>query len=134
MSGVAIVTSILAANAPLTATVPAASIYGGLLPPGWTVPAITARQISGVQRTTVAMSEATKLMFERVRLNIHAASYAQQKAVLALVRTACANRNGTVAGFDLDSILPAGEGPDDLSPDPMVFEQSIDFMVRWRSS
>lgn len=134
MSGVAVIRSLLAEAVAVTAVVPAARIAAGVLPLATALPALGVSQVSGAERSTVSMAEMTKLQTERVQVMVHAVSYAQQKQLVGLVRRACRNRAGLVGGTDLDSILPGGEGPDGFEPDPAIYQQTIDFLVRWRSS
>lgn len=134
MSGVAVIVTLLAADAGVTAIVPAARIFGGDVPLSTATPSIGVSQISGMPRNTVSMAETRRLITERVQVTIHAASYDQQKALLELVRRACPNQRGTVDGVDLDSILPDIEGPDLTDADAKIYEQSRDFLVKWRTA
>lgn len=134
MSGVAVVATLLAADAGVTAVVPAGQIFGGVIPEKTPVPALGASMISSVERHTVSMTGAKKLRTERVQVSIDAATYPQKKQLVELVRAACANRHGDVAGIDVDSILPVGEGPDDDDAKAQIFSGSIDFLVKWRSA
>ena len=134
MSGVAVIAFLLAGDAGVTGIVPAAQIFGGVIPEKTPVPALGASMISSTERHTVSMAGAKKLRSERVQVSIEAATYPQKKAIVELVRAACANRNGIVNGVDLDSILPLGEGPDDDDAKAQIFSGSIDFLVKWRSS
>lgn len=131
MSGVAVVRYILANAASVIAQVPATRIVAGLLPLGTALPAIGVTQISGTERWTVAMTESSRYKVERVQVTVIAANYSSQKAILALVRAALYNRSGLVNGVKLDSILPAGEGPDLRDPGAEIYEQSMDFFARY---
>lgn len=134
MSGVEIVRTLLAGATAVTNVVPATRIMSGPLPLKTPAPALAVGQVSGVERQTASMTEAVRLRDDRVQVTVYATNYPQQKAILELVRTACRNRSGPVAGLSLDSILPAGIGPDGFDPDPQVYEQTIDFIVRWKSA
>lgn len=131
MSGVAIIRSKLAGNATLTAAIPATSIFSGAVPENTQVPYATVRSISVTQRNTVGMTETLKQASERVQVTVYATTYPLQKSYMALVRAACPNSNGTINGFQCDSILPAGDGPDFFDDVLMVYEQSQDFMVKY---
>ena len=131
MSGVAIVRALLAANAPLTAVVPAVRIFAGAIPLNTPLPAISIAEITGRQRNSVAMSEAKRLVTERVQVTVCAKSYPSQKAILALVRAALPLSRGVVNGFDCDSILLDGEGPDLYDSTAIIYEQSQDFFVKF---
>jgi hypothetical protein len=87
-----------------------------------------------VERLTASMVELHRLRTERVQVTVYAANYASQKLLLALVRTACPNTRGTVNGVDVDSILPDGEGPDLFEQETRLYEQSRDFIVKWKSA
>lgn len=131
MSGVAIARYLLANSAALLAVVPAGRIVAGVLPLGTVFPAIGVTQISGNQRNTVAGSEAKKLVTDRVQVTVLATTYPQQKALLALVRAALPATRGAINGFTCDSIETGPEGPDLFSVDPVFYEQSQDFLVRF---
>ena len=131
MSGVAVVRYLLANNAALIAVVPAARIFAGGIPLNTALPALGVAQISSVPRTPVSVPTSGVLQTERVQVTIHAATYPTQKSILKLAMAACPNQSGTVNGVAVDSILPAGEGPD-LPPDEDgIYEQSFDLMVGW---
>lgn len=131
MSGVAIIKHKLANDATFTAAIPAASVFPGTAPENTQVPYALVRSISVTERHTVAMTETKKQASERVQVTVYAATYPLQKSYMALVRAACPNSNGTINGFQCDSILPAGDGPDMFDDVLMVFEQSQDFMVKF---
>ncbi len=133
MSSTAIVRTVLAASAAVTAEVPAARIFVGSIAQGTTLPAIGIRIISGVERTTVSMAEASRYRTDRVQVTVHAKTYASKDAILELVRAALSPRTGTVGSFDVDSITPDFEGPDLDDDAPVIFERSRDFMVSWRT-
>lgn len=133
MSGVAVVRYLLANAAGVTALVPATRIMAGTLPLNTALPALAVAQVSGVHRLTLGMVETGMLRTERVQVTVLAKTYASQKAVLAAVLAACPNQRGTVNGVALDSVLPDGEGPDLFDADATICEQSIDFIVKWRT-
>lgn len=132
MSGVAVVRSLLAANSGVIAQVPATKIFSGIIPQG-SIPAIGVSEITGQERLTVAMT-GTKLRTERVQVTVQTKTYPTKKSILALVRAACRNRNGTVNNVEVDSILADIEGPDLDDPDAQIFTQSQDFIVKWREA
>lgn len=131
MSGVAIVRYKLANDATLTAAIPATSIFSGAVPENTQAPYITVRSVGTNPRNTVGMGETLKQASERVQVTIYASTYPQQKQSMALVRAASPNSRGTINGFQCDSILPAGDGPDFFDDVLMVYEQSQDFMVKY---
>lgn len=133
MSGVAIARYVLANAAAVTAQVPAARIFIGNIPTNTALPAIGIMHISGTERDTVALSEASRYRMDRVQVTVHAATYGSKVAILELARTALSPKRGTLNGYDVDSILQAGEGPDFDDEAAKVYERSRDFMVRWRT-
>lgn len=132
MSGVAVITYLLANDAPLVAQVDAAKIIAGDVPLETVLPAIGVTQLSGFERLTVSMREAKTMHTERVQVTVQAKTYSAKKAILRLARAACANRNGSVNGVDLDSILPDVEGPDMDDAQSAIYTQSQDFIVKYR--
>lgn len=131
MSGVAIVRSLLVANAPLIAQVPAIRIFAGDLPENTVIPAIEITQISGLQHNTVAMTESPFLSTERVQITVFAKSYPLQKSYLSLIRAALPNTRGIINGFNTDSILPDIESPDMKDYVALIYMQGYDFIVRY---
>ncbi|MBK7493569.1 MAG: hypothetical protein IPI17_17795 [Nitrosomonas sp.] len=128
MSGVAAIRYMLVNNAPLIASVPAARILSGVLPITTTIPAISVRQISGVEMPMIKRT-GTQLVTERIQVSVHASSYLSQKTIIELIRSAITSTRGTVNSVVVDSITHEGDGPDLYSDDPDIYEQSIDFMV-----
>lgn len=133
MSSPAIVRYILANAAAVTAVVPAARIFVGNIPIGATLPAIGVRFVSGVERTTVSMAEASRFRTDRVQVTVHAKTYATKASILELIRTALSPKTGAFNGFDVDSITPDGEGPDFDDEEAVIYERSRDFLVSWRT-
>ena len=128
MSGVAAIRYMLVNNAPLIAAVPVARILSGVLPITTTIPAISVRQISGVEMPMIKRT-GTQLVTERIQVSVHASSYLSQKTIIELIRSAITSTRGTVNSVVVDSITHEGDGPDLYSDDPDIYEQSIDFMV-----
>ena len=133
MSSPAITRYLLANAAAVTAVVPAVRIFVGNVPVGTTLPAIVVRLVSGVERTTVSMAEASRYRTDRVQVTVHAKTYATKVSILELVRTALSPQRGAINGFDVDSITPEGEGPDFDDEAAVIYERSRDFMVSWRT-
>lgn len=134
MSGVAVIRTLLAAYAPLTAVVPAAKIAAGDIPLNTVLPAITVSRISRERRNTVAMNEVKTLVTERVQATVNAKTYQSQDSILALIMRACPHQRGTIGGIDVDSILPDTAGPDFADDAGGIFTGSQDFIVRWRAT
>lgn len=132
MSGVSVIRYTLANNATLTATVPATRIMAGVLPINVTLPAISVSQISGIERKNIKQSS-SELQIDRVQVTVLASTYAQQKSVLQLVKDALPSVRATVNSIEVDSITQDSTGPDFYSDDPIIYEQSIDYIVRYMS-
>lgn len=131
MSGVAIVTHLLAQNASLLAQVPAERIYGGVIPQNTDLPAIAVTHISGSERKTVSMGETSKLRTERVQVTVESPNYATKEAALHLVRAACPLSRGTVNGIVCDSVLLDVTGPDMYRQEDGVHIKTQDFIVKF---
>ncbi|MGP1675930.1 MAG: hypothetical protein ACTS6J_02075 [Burkholderiales bacterium] len=142
MSGVAVVRSLLATNAPVVAVIPAARIISGDLPLNTVMPAIAVTLISGTPRNTVAMTEANRMHTDRVQVSYlfkgpsgspAGTGYVGVRGMAALVRTACAFTRGTINGVDVLDILQDQEGPDLADAATALYSGSQDYIVRWRS-
>ncbi len=131
MSGVAVLRYLLANDAAVLEEVPAERILPGTLPLNIAPPAIALHQISGSELLGVRVNEGPRTRTDRVRVSVYTSSYLEQKTLLALVLAACPSQRGAVNGISVDSITPAGEGPDIYDADLALFEQSRDFFVRW---
>lgn len=140
MSAVAVICYLTGSSSGLTAQVPAARIHAGDVKIGETLPAITIKTVSNVPRLPVKTVAATVMHTERVQVTVYVkdtdaspggSGYPQLEQILALVRAACPNTKGSVAGVKLDSVLPDIEGPDISIADPGMLSRSIDFIVRW---
>ena len=142
MSGVAVIRSLLAGSAAITAIVPATRIAAGDLPLNTVMPAIAVTQISSVLRLTLRMSETPKMHTDRVQVSVlfkgpegspAGTGYPGVKALLKLVLAACPNQRGIINGFDVDSILPDLEGPDLQDDETALYSGSRDLIVKWLS-
>lgn len=131
MSGTAIIRAKLVAHTALTAVIPATRIVSGAVPEATAIPCIAVTSVSSNQRNPLAMTEILKQATERVQVTVYAVDYPSQKSYMALIRAACPNSRGTINGFQTDSILPAGDGPDFFDDVLVVYEQSQDFMVKY---
>lgn len=130
MSSVAIMRALMTADAGLTAVVPAERIFAGGVPQGETLPAIGIKEISNNELPTVARASLSVTTNCRVQVTVHAKSLADQKRVLRLARLGPGVHRGTVLGYRVQNVIPAGVGPDlnDLEDDS-IYQQSRDFMV-----
>lgn len=131
MSGVAVVRYLLANNAPVIALVPAARIVFGEIALNTVLPAIEVRQIIGVPRNTLAMTETGVLHSDRVQVTCLAKTWTAKEALMALLLGACAHQRGLVNGIMVDAIIRDIEGPDLSDPATSIYAGSRDFMVRW---
>ena len=130
MSGVSIIRTLLVANNPLLAAVPATKIMAGALPLNTVLPAISIASVSGVPTGTIRTDETT-LWTDRVQVTVETTSYPTQKSILQLVRDAIPAKRGTVGNFYCDSISPDIEGPDVWDMDANIYSGSQDFIVRY---
>lgn len=129
MSGVAIARALLAAWTPLTALVPTSRIIAGQIPEGTPRPAIGVRTIDDFELRTVARRLANRTVRERVQVTVLADSYADQKKILKACGMGPGMKTGTVLGYKVRSVEPAGAGPDIPPGNDGIYEQSRDFMV-----
>lgn len=131
MSGVAIVRGLLATNLALITYIPATKIFSGAIPLNTELPAIAVAQVSGNQHNNVGMNSAEYLATDRVQVTVLAKTYPLQKSYIKLIRAALPNAHGMINGFNTDSIIPDSEGPDFYDDTAIIYEQSIDFMVKF---
>jgi hypothetical protein len=132
MSGVAIVRLKLVAYSALTAVVPEAKIRAGVIPLGEQANAISLTQISGSPRNTLSMQNAKVLHTDRVRVLVQAGSYPVKEQIKRLAYLALPNTRGALGSFDVDSLLPDTEGPDQQDAETALFWQSRDYIVKFR--
>ena len=130
MSGVNVIRYTLANNAALIAVVPATKIMAGVLPLNIVFPAILIKQISGQEYKTIKQT-GSDLVNERVQVTVLATTYAQQKSILALIKTALPSVRATVNSIAVDSITRDFTGPDLYNEDPVIYEQSVDYFVKY---
>jgi hypothetical protein len=133
MSGVNVIGELLRADANLLAIIPAERIKAGLLPENAAIPAIAVTQISGVDRNILSQGE-TRRVAERVQVTVLASNYRQKRALLQLVRYACADKRGDIAGEADVVVLTDGTGPDFLSDDSAIWMQTQDFTVSYNEA
>lgn len=127
MSGADIIGGALRADEPVTDVVALGSIKGGRLPEGVTLPALLVRTTSVVDRQPLKRAGFNRRT-DRVSVTVRAASYAEQVAIIKLVRAACAGRLIDIGGGRKAAVQPAGVGPDVGGP-ANTFEQTADFRV-----
>lgn len=130
MSAVAIMRALLTTWAPLTAVVPTSRIIAGTLPVGTVLPAVSVMEVGGDELATVARAGPTTTNTIRVQVTCAAKSYATQKQLMAATKLGAGVHGGTVAGFRVKAVEPAGVGPDlNNLDDDGIYEQSRDFIV-----
>lgn len=129
MPDVKAVRHLLANSAGLIAVVPATRIAAGPLPQGTALPAIAVTHVSGT--TNSLISEQGRAVTARVQVTIMAATYVQQKAVLALVRAAVPRTRGTVNGVAVETILREPDGPDFGDYEANIYMQTQDYIVKY---
>ncbi len=141
MSGTLVIWSLVAHDSPVLALVPLTRIKEGILPINTVLPGIEIRRIDAVPRLTVAMNEPNRMFTERVQVTPilkdtggTPAGLGKKgaDALLALIRAACPNQHGTIAGVNVVSILPDTVGPDLGDTPTDLSSGSQDFIVRWR--
>ena len=129
MSGVTAIVYLLKNNAPLIAVVSASKIAAGRIPQGTALPAIEVSHISGVWRSEI--SDQGSYCTARVQVTVLASTYAQQKQIMALIRTAVPRTRGTVNSVNVDCILRDADGPDFRDDDAGIYCQTQDFFVKF---
>lgn len=127
MTGAYIIGTLLRGHAPLVAVVPVERIKAGRLPDDAPLPALLVRLVSRVDRQPLKRPGMVRVA-DRVSVTVRAKTYADQVAVIELVRAACAGRTGDIGGGARVAILTAGTGPDLLGPADS-YEQTQDFRV-----
>lgn len=130
MSGTAIVNYMLVNNFQLASMVDPAKIISGAIPINTEFPAISIKQVSGIEFKTIQRS-GDQLVTERIQITVYASSYSQQKEIIELIRNALPATRGNINLFEVDSITLDIDGPDLYSENPVTYEQSIDSMVRY---
>lgn len=128
MSGVAIARALLSDDYDISQEVTV--ISGGVLPINTVLPAISIRQISGYEFDTINRI-GTQNITERVQVTVLARNYVEQKNIIELIRNAMIQKRGYVNGFLVENIRQDLDGPDLYTESPEVYEQSIDYIVRF---
>lgn len=129
MSGVSIVLALLRTHAPVLALMPASSVYAGPVPQGKPFPALSLTEVSSNEHDTVNRDRPKTLVRSRVQVTVLAASYQQMKQLLLAAKLGAGNHTGMIGAYEVNSVRPAGVGPEIPPDDAGVYEQSRDFMV-----
>lgn len=127
MRAEAVVKSLLEGYPGVTAIV-STRIMPAPLPDTLTLPAIAMRHISTTDLPTI---DAQSYGLTRTRIEVTAVTktYPQQKQLLEQVRLALQYQRGTVAGYEVVSIVRDNVGPDLRDDDKKIFTQSVDFLL-----
>lgn len=128
MNGVAVIRQLLVAHSGLTALVPASRIAAGYLPQGTTLPAISVTAISSVDRN-LPNPGTVRHVSDRVQVTVLAANYPSQKAIMAQVKKAGANKYPTVTGLSAVTVHTSGQGPDFMDDAASIYMGTQDFRV-----
>lgn len=116
---------------------------GDVSSPDMQMPAIVITRVSSLPNNTIAMLEPYALNREHVQVTVlNKATVAAPAgpgkkgcdALIALVRKACANQRGNIAGVAVSSILPDVVGPDLADAATGLYTGSIDFIVYWHNA
>lgn len=127
MTGADIIGALVLEDARIAELVARASIKNGALPEKVVLPALLLRVTSSVEEQRLKRGQMVRTI-DRVSVTVRAANYADQVAIIRMLRSCCAGRTGDVAGGKSVSILTAGAGPDLRGPGNS-FEQTQDFRV-----
>lgn len=130
MSGVAILRYQLILDYSVVNVVPEPRIMAGTLPINTELPAISIKQVSGSEFKTIKRS-GEQLVIDRIQVTALAQSYVQQKEMIESIRNALPTVRGIVNDIYVDSIEHELDGPDLYSENPVIYEQSIDYIVRY---
>ena len=127
MSGTAIMSALLLADAWFAAAATENRIKEDRLPDGVALTAFLLRTVSAVDSNMLKRTGFVRTT-ERVAITVRAASVRDRKAAIKRLRTVCAGRTGDHAGCRRVSVLTAGLGPSVVGPGDS-FEQTQDFRV-----
>lgn len=106
-------------------------VYLGLLPQGAKFPAITITSVSGAPRNTVSMLEPNRIVRERVQVTVYAKTYKELDELMRATTRSIKNKRGEIAGMQVQSIIPAGTGPDLEGVNPVMLARSADYFVTY---
>ena len=125
-----VIAALLKGDAALLAQIPANRMYPGDIPLSAALPALAYTNISDNDARTIRGN----VLFEsgRVQVTVAVNSYSAKERLIGLVRDACSNRRGLIAGIMVNDVLNAGIGPDLDSKDAGIFGRTIDFLVTSR--
>lgn len=125
-----VIAALLKGDAALLAQIPADRMYPGDIPLSAALPALAYTNISDNDARTIRGN----VLFEsgRVQVTVAVNSYSAKERLIGLVRDACSNRRGLIAGIMVNDVQNAGIGPDLDNKDAGIFGRTIDFLVTSR--
>jgi hypothetical protein len=127
MRGEAVVKALLEAYPGVTAIV-STRIQPAPLPETLALPAIATRHITTIDLPTID-AQSYGLVRSRIEVTAVTKTYPVQKQLLEQVRLALQYRRGTIAGYEVVSVVRDNVGPDLRDDDKMIFSQSVDFVL-----
>ena len=128
MSGVMIAGELLRGSTPLTDVVPAAQIKAWQLPQTMTGKSIVVKRVNRKKHQFLDAQQVW-LVTERIQATVRATSGEDRETIIRLAERACADRIGTIAGFDNVAVLSAGAGPDFMDEAGLLFMGSFDLQI-----
>lgn len=134
MSDTAIIRTLLAGNAALTALVPADRIRVGTIPQATALPAILVSTVSSNDRHRVADNSEPILITARTEVTVLAKNYADQRNAIDLIGKAIRGGRRMVGGVLVANIRPDIVGPDMHDKPLDIYMQSRDFQVVYYSA
>ena len=125
-----VIAALLKGDAALLAQIPADRMYPGDIPLSAALPALAYTNVSDNDARTIRGN----VLFEtgRVQVTVAVNSYSAKERLIGLVRDACSNRRGLIAGITVNDVQNAGIGPDLDNKDAGIFGRTIDFLVTSR--
>ncbi len=130
MDGVAVLRTVLVADATVTGIVPAGNIKAGDLPQGVSLPAISIKSISRVDRN-IPSPGVYRHVTERVQVTVLASTYPQQKAVMRAIRAAAADTFPVINGLTRVTVHTDSAGPDLMDENASIFGEAQDYRVTY---
>lgn len=113
MSGPAIARALLVDSGDLTALVPAARVFSGVVPQNTALPCIGITEVSSTDRLTVPGKRGGRvLVTSLVQVTVMAASYPACKAAMMAARGALRDFVGDIGAFTTITCRLDGQGPD----------------------
>ena len=130
VSGTAILRYLLTTDAELTHLVPEQNILVGIVPINWVLPAISVRKVDAAEYRTIDRI-GPQLISERVQVTVLAPTHELQDQIFDLVRPPLRRVRGEINGFNTESIRSDIEYGDQYNEIPIIYMQSIDYIVRY---